>query len=312
MGAALLSWACVSACVVRVEDAAGDAENDPARPRPSGATEPPAGGFAGGPAGLDDAKRPYRVMTWNVEWLGDRTRGPDDETRQEVGIAELLARWAPDLVALQEVSDEAALARIVARLDGMAAIVAPSDGPQRLALLHRAAQFAAESVDEIPGLDDAGRPPLRIVLRMAALDATLDLVVVHAKAGRDPDDWERRHRFALGLAQTVLAAADSPPQIIAGDFNDRLDGSIVAGRRSPYGSLTNDGAYRTPTAQVDTHAGASTAWGATVDHVLVHDALAASVAPGSAEVVREDALTHAPRFLDEVSDHFPVTIELLP
>jgi endonuclease/exonuclease/phosphatase family metal-dependent hydrolase len=304
-----------SACVVHVDGASNDRDEhargeagDPALGAHTGASD--AGARPSDACNEDaDAGASFRVMTWNVEWFGDRARGPTNEERQEDGIVALLARRRPDVLALQEVADAGAFARLVARVPGTRGIVASTPGPQRLALLLDSARFEVVDTTEIHGLDDAGRPPLRVILRDRVTESRMLVVVIHAKAGRDATDWERRRAFAEGLARAL--ADTSEAVIVLGDFNDRIGdaGSIVEARSSPFDALLDTDRYATPTAHLDA---ASTAWGANVDHIVLGDSLATAIRPESVEVLREDALAHAPAFLDEVSDHFPVTLELAP
>lgn len=307
-----------SACVVRVDPRRGDSSPDLDPDAADGTAGRPvapatdthsatAGAF---PDDITPARAPLRVMTWNVEWLGDPDHGPNDEALQERGVVALLDRWHPDLVALQEVSDAQVLARLTERIAGMHGVIAQAPTPQKLALLHSAARFEVEALEEIAGLDDAGRPPLYVTLRDRTGGANLHVVVIHAKAGRDAADWQRRRAFADGLARTLARQPAGASLILLGDFNDRIgDDSIVAGFDSPYASLFAEGGHATPTADLGA---SSTSWGAIVDHIVVGNALAPSIEEASVQVVREEALAHAPDFLDQVSDHFPVTLELAP
>jgi hypothetical protein len=270
-----------------------------------------------GTGALDDAGATpdaFRVMTWNVEWFGDPSHGPRDESRQEAGVAELVGRWRPALLALQEVSDDAALARVAARLGGFDVVAASTPGPQRLALLYLRARFEVLAAEELAGVEDAGRPPLRVTVRDHVQEANLDVIVLHAKAGREASDWHRRHGLARALGAMLTRESTDAQRIVLGDFNDRLDGSIAPGFATPFGPLLDAG-HVAPTASLDAASGgASTPWGATVDHVVVSTALAYALQPGSAEIVRDDALHYAPEFLTQVSDHFPfpVSVQVAP
>jgi exonuclease III len=55
----------------------------------------------------------------------------------------------------------------------------------------------------------------------------------------------------------------------------------------------------------------STAWGATVDHVVLCGALAAAAERVlNVNVLRDESLALYPDFFDSVSDHAPVLVEL--
>ena len=312
-------WLCVAliccpACLRTVEAPARDHAPFPATRHDDGdgvacAT---AGAGAGGSTDQPVGRDSFRVMTWNLEWFGDPNHGPIDDARQEDGVVELLDRWRPDLVALQEVSSRDALASLVDQLHGVAGVIAQARGAQKLALLYASERFEVVAVREISGLDDAGRPPLDVALHDRAADAVLHAVVVHAKSGSDAADWERRRGFAAALAPRLSAEHADDALLLLGDFNDGIDGSIVPGRPSPYAALLATGQYATPTGDLNAEETAAAPLGTSIDHILLNRALAPALVPASVEIARDDALAQDPAFLQDISDHFPVTLRLAP
>ncbi len=79
---------------------------------------------------FDDAPTSLRVMTWNVEWMFDNYKGDNrSELAQEqsapspefwqaklAGVADVLAKHRPDIVALQEIEGQQTLAEIASEL----------------------------------------------------------------------------------------------------------------------------------------------------------------------------------------------------
>lgn len=250
-----------------------------------------------------------RVMTWNVEWFGDPERGPEDAAQAE-GVRDVLERFPTDLLALQEISNEAAHAALLAHFDVFEAVLAEGHASQRLALWVRRDRFELVAAEEIDGLDDAGRPPLHVTLRDRADGAELHAVVVHAKAGLDPASAAQRARFAQGLVDALSVDPGAAPMVVLGDFNDEIERSLADGGPSPYAAWLERG-WQAPTRILEhPEAEHSTAWGAQLDHILVNDALAPSLWPASVDVLRDELLADMPDLPNRVSDHFPVRLRL--
>jgi endonuclease/exonuclease/phosphatase family metal-dependent hydrolase len=258
-----------------------------------------------------DRRAPLRVLTWNLEWFMEPEHGPADEDRQLNGARDALQAIGADLLALQEVSSPQALAALLATMPGYQGVLSSYDYPQRLALVFHA-PLSLRGVSEIAGLDAAGRPPLEVALRDERDGSELLVVVVHAKAFADASSWERRARFADGLHAYLARERADQRLIIAGDFNDGLLRSTVAGHDSPYAVFTADPAYVEPTLELERAGdGGSTAQGgALLDHIVLSAALAASAVAGSADVLREEMLARNPSFSATISDHFPVVLRM--
>lgn len=265
---------------------------------------------------LDSAARhPLTVMTWNLEWFQDPGKGPQSDTRQYAVARAVLASSGAALIALEEIASEAAFDRLLTDLKGYNGVLSGYDWTQKTALLWSERDFELHSARALHGLDDAGRPPLRVVLTHKPDGHAWLVVVVHAKAQADDASHAQRVRFAAGLAAQLMAEEEPPTtRILLGDLNDMLEGSITSGMSTPYAAFVDDPAYITPTralngGQVQE---LSYAWGATVDHILVSRDLAPQIAADSVNVLRDELLARYPDFIDEVSDHFPVTLTLRP
>jgi endonuclease/exonuclease/phosphatase family metal-dependent hydrolase len=269
-----------------------------------------SGGALAGTAVGADQRMQLRVLSWNLEWFMEPEHGPADEDRQLNGARAALQAIGADLLALQEVSSPDALGALLASMPGYQGVLSSYDYPQRLALVFHA-PLSLRGVAEIAGLDAAGRPPLEVALRDERDGSELWVVVVHAKAFDDASSWERRARFADGLHAYLAREHAGQRLIVAGDFNDGLLRSTVAGHDSPYAVFTSDPAYVEPTLELERAGEGSTAQGgALLDHVVLSAALAASAVPGSADVLREEMLARNPSFSATVSDHFPVLLRV--
>jgi endonuclease/exonuclease/phosphatase family metal-dependent hydrolase len=275
------------------------------------------GGAAGAASHRVDAAPSFdnaelSLLTWNIEWFQDPTRGPDDDARQREVTREVLARGRYDLMGLQEIAVPSALRELVAgALPTHRVLLSEYPWPQQTALVYRASMFRVARVEPVVGLDDAGRPPLEVELSTSDGSALL-AIVVHAKAGAEPASRAVRERFAAGLKAHLDARPLGVPVVVLGDFNDRFTGSITRGADSPYAVFASGSGYTAVTQPLETGPEPSTLWGDTVDHVLLSDDLAARVRPESIDVLRDEVLDLEPAFFQRVSDHAPVTLRLGP
>ena len=259
-----------------------------------------------------EAPQTVTLMTWNLEWFGDPSEGPVDDALQYDAVLDVLASEGAGVVALQEVANEASFERLLAHLPGYAGILSGYDWTQKTALLWDATLFELSHARAISGLDDAGRPPLEVRLQRRWDGGELLIVVVHAKAQAEARSQAIRARFVQGLKAHLDAEHAHSSRIVIGDFNDLLSGSLVAGSDTPYRPFLDDPAYAAPTRALNEPGAAETSYatGATVDHILVTKDLAPLVDRGSIDVLRDELLARYPRFIETVSDHFPVTLDL--
>ena len=203
------------------------------------------------------------VATWNLENLfrPGSEFGPTDDAvyaAKLAGLAAVIERLAPDVLAVQEVGDPEALADLVARLAGtwhtQVSTVFEPDHPIRVAVLSRGPPAAVEQVSAFPAplapvqvddggttIDAMGRGALRVQVTVGG--EAVDLVVCHLKSkllsfpgGRfTPHDEGERARFGAyalgrraaesvtvrGRADGLLGGAGADRAVIVlGDLND--------------------------------------------------------------------------------------------
>ncbi len=272
----------------------------------------------GTPATLD-------VGNWNVEWFGDPSHGPTDDTLQLDHVRAVMAGASLDVWGLEEVVSANAFARLVAGLPGYAGMLANDpfvkDGPayysdfgnteQKVALVYRTDEVSLDSARVI--LTDqnyafAGRPPVAFYLGVTIDGASEPLIVVvlHAKAGSDATSRDRRDQAAAALKAYMDAHWPTQKVLVIGDFNDDVDTSITAGQPSPYRYFTADTAhYDFPTAALSAAGDASTvSYSDVIDHQLDTNEAFADYVQGSAEVFRADH--YIANYGPSTSDHYPV------
>lgn len=271
------------------------------------------------------------LATWNVEWFGDPGNGPDDETLQQLLVAEIMLDADLDVWSVQEVVSEGAFARLVDSLPGYDGLLAndPSvqNGPQyyndfagneqKVGLVWKTDLLevtAARVILTGSDFEFAGRPPLEMEVRITLGDAAFDavLIALHAKAGADREDWERRTAAAAALKDHLDTDWPDTPVWVLGDFNDDVDVSIYAGQTSPYAPFVADpDAWRFASAAL-TQAGATSTvnFGDVIDHILVSDESWGRYVDGSAAVL--DLRDAVSGYGTDASDHYPVLARFNP
>lgn len=271
------------------------------------------------------------VGTWNVEWFGDPGNGPDDEALQQLLVAEIMADADLDVWSIQEVVSEGAFARLVDSLPGYDGLLAndPSvrNGPQyyndfdgneqKVGLVWKtdlvevtAARIILTGFD----FEFAGRPPLEVEVRVTVDGTPFDAIFIalHAKAGADQEDWERRTDAAAALKNHLDTTWPDTPVWIVGDFNDDVDVSIHAGEITPYSPFLDDpDAWRFATAALTAAGVTSTVnFGDVIDHILVSDESWGRYVDGSATVL--DLRASVSDYGTDASDHYPVLARFNP
>jgi endonuclease/exonuclease/phosphatase family metal-dependent hydrolase len=253
-------------------------------------------------ASRDSTRR--AVVTWNLQWFLDPTRGPTDDARQLAGARAALEALAPDLLALQELSSAAALAALLEGTPLRAAAITAFEWPQQLAIAcsDQLQPTASRVLDE---LSSAGRAPLEVELEDRVTGAHVVVIAVHAKAYADDAAWRARRELAEGLHAYVQARWSDQPVILLGDLNDGLTRSIVDGEASPYASFVSDPRWAAPTVALER---AEPSRGL-LDHVLVSDELAPRLGEEAAERLTLPGLG-VESSASAVSDHAPIRVRL--
>lgn len=268
--------------------------------------------ISGGPETLD-------LVTWNVEWLGNRSFGPSDDSLQLTNVARTIELLDADLIALQEIADVTAfddlLDRLPASYDGLLASDGDVDGnrsyrydEQQVGFIWRTERLQLRDAQVVLRDLDwafAGRPPL---LARFAIDGRDDevrtVITLHAKASSDLESWRRREMGARGLQSLLEGSLEFESVAIAGDFNDDLDESIRRDKPSPYANLRN--AYRFASWALALSGISTTDRGRhAIDHIMLTGAWDAGTSAQAGVVypsVRDFSRT--------TSNHYPVMVSL--
>jgi|1186.fasta_scaffold65928_2 endonuclease/exonuclease/phosphatase family metal-dependent hydrolase len=229
------------------------------------------------------------VATWNLENLfrPGSEFGPRDQATYETkldGLATVIGRIAPDVLAVEEVGDPDALADLVARLDGdwhtALSTVFEADHPIRVAVVSLLELTDAEQITAFPAplapvqVDDAGTtidamPRGALKVRVTHDGLAVDVVACHLKSkllsfadGRfEPHDEGERARFGAyaldrraaeavtirGRADALLdGAGDDRALIVLGDLNDEPLAATTQILLGPPGSEIGTAGFERP------------------------------------------------------------------
>lgn len=294
-----------------------------------------------------------RLATYNVENLFDAIDDPalsgryediDDEKPEAelVALAETIRRLDADILALQEIESEGVLRwfreSFIADLgyEHLASIDAGDERGIEQAVLSR---FPITHVENWPRRElggvhpeqwgddvnyNAGAPirfhrsPLRVDIEASGTATggepyALTLYVVHAKSGGPGEYWRRAEAAALAEIVGAHMAAEPRANIaIVGDFNAFLsDGSVQTIAGAGFADALGDVFERGP--RFVTHESRRR-----IDYLLVNDALAPELLPGSGFVLGTPALPEGLDWREEwrpdgyASDHYPVAVDIRP
>ena len=286
------------------------------------------------------------IVTYNLEFFGANVAGfgPADKALQRQNVATVITRMNPDVIAVQEVSDETDLAQMVSTLPGYAYVLSPRwsysfDPPdpafpeQKIGFIYKTS--VVSYLDGRPLFDkmyDSARTGLSSRLSdyptgnpssfwssgrlpfMGNFQATIDgvtkqfrLVVLHAKSGAAIADWNRRSYDNRVLKDTLDAMYGTDPVMVLGDYNDRLASSITTSQPSSYQVFLNDAVRYNGITQPNDAAGQTSflgSGGSMIDHIIISNEWFSEYLTGSAEPV--DARSFVSNYANTTSDHLPV------
>ena len=297
----LAAVACREAMAVDDETDAGPTSPD-ARvraPDARGADARPAVDAA--PSGVTAIGKPDRVdvLCWNVRQFPATPSTPSM-------LAAMIQDLQVDVVALFEIDDDAAFDQLVELLPGWGGYLGEGDGFIKGALVWRESEVSVGGLTNLfPGDYDFPREPIAATVTKGS--DSLQLITVHLKAGRYPEDAARREN-ANGKLVDWLAARGNPKAIVCGDFNEDLDNAYAPDVYAAW--LAAPESYTILTAPLD-HAGAETyipANSVMFDQIIATSALAPELEGESAFIPPLDRMVSSYEAM--ISDHLPVAIRV--
>lgn len=251
----------------------------------------------------------FTIMNWNVEFFGAKRYGPSNDELQISNVVKLLSAFEPDIVALQEVSNESAFESLLEKIKNYAGLCsnrysfsfnADTDfPPQKVCFVYKtsSAKAATEKIlfgklfDEYPSdMFSSGRLPY--LIEFDVHERRLSVVNVHAKSGATENDFNRRLSDSKLLKDSLDRYTDI---VLLGDLNDDVSRSIVSGHESPYLNFIDDPNYLC----------VSRSFNNMIDHQIISSSLVGSHL--TTKVV--NAFSVIDRYYRTTSDHLPVISE---
>ncbi|MBS1704589.1 MAG: endonuclease/exonuclease/phosphatase family protein [Armatimonadetes bacterium] len=174
------------------------------------------------PTAIGASNNSLRVVTYNMEWLSTRIN-----PARASSLRAVLNDLRPDVLAAQEVEDEAALQRLVGD-EYRVAVLAPEPDKQNLAIAVRTPFRLKEAHLLFPGPEDESSFPNNRDVLLAVVETpgqeVLNFFVVHFKSRRGGRlDTEAQRLGAARKLSDYLRRNPTPNAIILGDFNDTPD-----------------------------------------------------------------------------------------
>lgn len=279
-------------------------------------------GDAGLPDGLDagdgvddplqvGSEQTFEIASWNI-----RNFPTDSQTVDRV--ADIVQRMDIDLLAVEEIADVDSFNQMVGRLDGYAGVLSPdqySSGEyQKTGFIYRTDMVQIGTNESIFDGDSYAfpRPPLQVpfeVERPRGGTLSFVAIVLHLKADSGAEN-EARRRSACEQLKThvdeLLAGGEDTRVVVLGDFNDLLLDPPASNVFEVF--LNDEQNYSFLDSPLDSQGDYSyIPMHLFLDHILVTSDLLSEYAGGTTEVVHLDQKIVAYDYVDEVSDHRPLT-----
>jgi endonuclease/exonuclease/phosphatase family metal-dependent hydrolase len=173
------------------------------------------------------------IGTFNIEWLGDGVE-PEQKPRTETdyqAIAQLIEGSGVEVLAVQEIENDSALARLLRYLPGWRGLLGRGGHRQNLGILYRAGIECTPIGDYYPLAVNPERNRAGFIAecRKGAFDWIM--MVVHLKSTSRYDSTEELRQLAIQQRRqqaavlvhwvdSVLSNTSERDVIIIGDFND--------------------------------------------------------------------------------------------
>jgi len=253
------------------------------------------------------------IGTFNMEWLGDGVDDRKPRTDQDyLRIADIVIKSGADVLAVQEVENQAALDKVLRYLEGYRGFVSSGGNQQRVGVIYRAdvdvrrvGELAALQLDQPQRL----RPGLILACRKGAFDWVQ--VVVHLKSTSRYDSTaalmdasrsirERQAGVLRAWVDSVLQDGTERDVMITGDLNDYPGRS----RNATLGPLTSSDDLRFVTKDLVSCRNRN--WSVS-DHVVVSGQATSRLIAGS-ERTENHFEYLGPQAAEQVSDHCPVVV----
>lgn len=251
------------------------------------------------------------VITWNIEWFGDPSNGPDDEELQFENVKTVLTTLDADIYAFQEISNSSQFNRLVDELEAYGGFEASFSQQQKTAFMFKRA--TVDSLDSglitqgMISFDWAnGRLPL-----MFQFNANIDGMQreifsfnIHAKAFGDQESYNRRVNASEQMKNFLDFNHLNDNVILLGDYNDDVTVSTYNNEVSPYQNFVDDSNYLVITKSLSEQGATSFRTRSMLDHITINSEFVSDYFEGTERVENPSFIGS---YLSTTSDHFPVS-----
>ncbi|MDR9419095.1 T9SS type A sorting domain-containing protein [Gracilimonas sp.] len=257
----------------------------------------------------------FEIATWNIEWFGSTSNGPEDEETQFANVKQVIDSVDADLYAFQEISNATQFADLVAELEEYGGVIADFSQSQKTAYLFKRATIDSLDSDVVTGdfftqqYWANGRYPLMFQFNATVNGKSREMYAfnIHAKAFDDAGSYNQRENAARELKGYLDNLHSSDNVIFIGDYNDTITGSITAGEESPYSEFDSDQDYTIITKNLEEKGFDSQSSGSMIDHITISDELNDEYIPGTERV---ENTSYIGSYISSTSDHFPIWTRL--
>jgi endonuclease/exonuclease/phosphatase family metal-dependent hydrolase len=287
------------------------------------------------------------IVSWNLAWFGSTSGGPSNLELQYQNAKKVMQTLDADIIAFQEISNDAQMERLVSELPGYSYVMSdvysysqrPSSGasldPQKLYIVYKNETVKVKSqkvllnklyqdiLDGTTTLENypsssasfwaSGRLPYMVEVEatMNGVTQHLHLLNLHTRAnsGTDVSRYNMRKYDVEVLKDSIAAYYPNINLVMLGDMNEDVDISVVNNLPSSLNAFVLDNNYKTLTYDLST-TGAFTYAGGSYQSFLDHIIVSKSLVDEYIEesiTIENQFLSSIASFRTSTSDHIPVS-----
>lgn len=252
----------------------------------------------------------FEAVTWNIEWFGSSSNGPDNDDQQMNNVIAVIDSIDADLFAFQEIANTSKFYELADRLEEYGGVLANFSQSQKTAYLFKRATIdSLDSGTISTGMTSnawaGGRFPLmfRFNAKVSGYTQQIFAYNIHAKAFGDTQSRERREDASEQLKAYLDNFREADNVLFLGDYNDLTTGSITEGQQSPYKNFVDDPEYTVISSSLEDKGFASQSSGSMIDHITISSELYDEYFEGTERV---ENTNYIGSYLSTTSDHYPV------
>ncbi len=250
------------------------------------------------------------IGTFNIQWLGD---GIEDIVHRENSdyerIAEVIEDCGADIMALQEIENQAALTKVLGFIPEYSGFVLGGEAGQNVGLIYKPG-IEVSNIESLPQLIvKPGKTRAGLDLNVKFGEFDFRMLVVHLKSTSRYDStdemrensiiWRRQQvDFINYWVDSLVSNSEEKDYIILGDFND-YPGKL---NNSTMDSLINNSGLEILSSGLKSCKDKN--WNS-IDHIIVTESAAGRYKPKSVRMWNFRS-AYPDEEADKISDHCPV------